>query len=230
VEVHDEQAAPVALEWAHRLGSVVSLFGGFATVLVAVGYIYNYAFFRTIGAGWLARELSLGEITFGSMPPLLLLFSYALIAQFLPGLFRSRWVSFGSTPIARAKVAGAMVIVGLIINVLILNSRLKTVMILQPPGGLLLVGMVLLAFGSALMALSMVDAARSPLLTDRERAPWLALWFALLGLVITPAMNGVFGARIRLNSPADFSCAVVVNGQVERCLPIIYVGSERLIV
>lgn len=232
MESKESGEPPESVALTERLAGLFGVVGGLASLLVGIGYIYHFAFFRTVGATWLLRELTLGEITFGSALPLTLVAVYALFVQLIPAFARLlnrslRPPHFAFPSLFNLRGGVIMTLLGLAIVIFTLNINMRFFSKSLQNQSLLL-GTVLLALASAILALLALAAARSSSLGERQRSAMLILWFAIVGLVLTPAVSGIVSARARLDRPEDFSCAVVANAGVQRCLPIIYVGSERL--
>lgn len=228
----EQKSSRATLPATERVESLITIIGGCASVLVGIGYCYHFAYFRTFNATWLLRELSIAEMAFGSVPPVLLLVSYAFIAQIVP-----RLVAFGGrrpesrdmilSPRLRRRVAALLIGLGIFMAITVLNlptdwfaTENRIVM--------LAVATASLAFGSAMLGQAVFYAMRRDPPHERDYVVALALWFVVVGLVTTPAMLGVVVARGRIELQQRGNCAVVQNGQAENCWPIVYAGAERV--
>ncbi|MEA2238609.1 MAG: hypothetical protein QOC81_3333 [Thermoanaerobaculia bacterium] len=222
-----------------RVGQLLATVGGFASLLAGIGYIYYYAFFRTIGATWLVGELTLGEIAFGSVYVVALLIWYAILARFLRRLqllpeflsAKDRPVVRRSPALLRVRTGMVLVVAGIITHILLLKPTYKNLpqLLSLKPGALLPLGLIMVVLGSSILALDAFAATQEAPGGKRGVAASLAFWFAIAGLALAPALAGIVNGQRRLAvSEKDLTCVVLNNQNPTVCLPVLYIGRDRI--
>jgi len=204
--------------------AVVSMFstalavvGGFGSLAAAVGYVSRYAYFTTLGAQWLMRELTFGEIVFSSSAAAELAVACFLIA---------RWMPFRSPRAYRLTVALSMIAGGFLLDLVLFNARVAS---LEAHWyALATLGLALLLTGSAFMAtLLLEDLSRDAEVLGRTR--WITFWLVVIVLVVSPILFGAIQGRRRLVRPQqEFFCVALVNEAPSSCHQAIYLGVDRV--
>lgn len=215
--LNDESSQGAASGILTSLSTLFAFIGGIGTVAVAIGYLSRYAYFRTLGAGWLMRELTVSEIAWSSVPTAIVIVAMIMYGKAIP-LHAPYRVRIGT--------AVTMTVAGTGVNIFLLNA--KSTFVTARWSTIAPLGLSILSLGSLIFMLTTVEALRENSSGGRARALTLASWFVITGLVISPVLFGAITARQRMLDPREFDCVTIVNAPLETCLPAVYLGSERV--
>jgi len=199
------------------LSTALAVVGGFGSLAAAIGYVSRYAYFTTLGAQWLMRELTFGEIVYSSSAAAVLALACFLIA---------RWMPLRSPYPYRLTVALSMIAAGFLLDLVLFKARVSSLE--KHWYSLATLGLALLLNGSAIMATLLLDELRR----DAEvpgRTRWTTFWLVVIVLVVSPILFGAIQGRRRLLRPQqELFCVALVNEAPGVCHYAIYLGADRV--
>jgi hypothetical protein len=207
---------------------MLGLVGGLGSLGVGAGYLSRYAYFRTMGAGWLVHELSLSDLAFGSAPPVFLLLTYGLVVKIMLFPARTSVAPFGRRSPSSSVAIGlafGLIVLGIVDDIVLLNVGHAR----NQWSSLEEIGVMLTTLGSVVLGLAALDLARAPKTSRKSLMVTLMLGFAFSGLVLTPVLFGIIQARLHLVDPsAHFSCVQTVSDASNVCRPAVCFGQDRV--
>lgn len=213
----DERLASPSYSYAFgALSNILAIVGSLGTLAIAIGYISRIAYFRAIGATWIVREMTVGEIAFASSVPVLsLAIAYGGAGMLHWPYRRSRRITI---PVAISAVGiladAALLTFGPPIDRLSVNFEI--------------VAVSLISVGAGLVAYEGMRLLRVRAQLARRVATRALVLATLLGLFAGPILLGVVQARMRLvDLGSHFSC-VESSETLASCLPAVYFATERI--
>jgi hypothetical protein len=190
-----------------------------------MGYIAQSAFFGALGAPWLMREVTVGELAFSSLPVTLLILTMTLYTRFV------------LLPRAPQQVHPFAAQCFLLIGIVFVVAAISACIFWQPSMvrifgsssvfDALVVGM--LFSGSGTMAQAIIYDWRFN--QPRKLKSWwlIAVTIAVICVGVSPAIIGAREGGMCLAAPErEFPCVELRGAVSPGCLPVVYFGGERV--